>query len=70
MNEIIFLVEEDLEGGMTARSLNYSIFTEGENISELKRNIHDAVKCHFETEKDIPQIIRLHFIREEVYNYA
>jgi hypothetical protein len=28
--EIIFLVEESLEGGYEARALGYSIYTEGE----------------------------------------
>lgn len=51
--EIIFLVEESHEGGYEARALGYSIFTEGEDLEELKKAIKDAVKCHFE-EKDIP----------------
>jgi hypothetical protein len=35
--EIIFLVEEDIDGGYTAKSLGYSIFTEGESLEELKK---------------------------------
>ena len=65
MNEIIFLVEDAVEGGYTARSLGESIFTEGENIDELRVNIRDAVDCHFDTE-DKPKMIRLHFVSEEV----
>jgi len=64
--EIIFLVEEDIDGGFTAKSLGYSIFTEGENLEELKKNILDALKCHFEKEEDIPKIIRLHIVKEEI----
>jgi len=64
--EIIFLVEEDVEGGYIAKSIGYSIFTEGENLEELKKNILDAVKCHFEKEEDIPKIIRLHIVKEEI----
>ena len=30
--EIIFIVEESLEGGYEARSLNYSIFTEADTF--------------------------------------
>lgn len=48
MNEIIFLVEEALEGGFTAKALECSIFTEGDSYVELKKNIRDAVLCHFE----------------------
>lgn len=63
--EIIFLVEESLDGGYEAKALGYSIYTEGENLKELKKAIIDAVKCHFE-EKQIPKIVRLHMVKEEV----
>lgn len=63
--EIIFLIEESLDGGYEAKALGHSIYTEGETISELKRNIKNAVKCHFDSKK-IPSVIRLHFIREEL----
>ena len=65
LKEIIFLVEESLEGGYEARALEASIHTEAENIPELKVAIRDAVKCHFD-EKEMPRIIRLHFVKEEV----
>ena len=64
MTEIIFIVEESPEGGYEARALGYSIFTEGETTDELKKNIKEAIHCHFET--DVPKIIRLHYIKEEV----
>lgn len=65
MNEIIFLVEEDFEGGYNARALSESIFTQGESIEELRINIRDAVNCHFD-ETNKPKVIRLHFVSEEV----
>jgi predicted RNase H-like HicB family nuclease len=65
MSEIIFIVENSDEGGYTAKSLGYSIYTEGETLDELKENIKDAVKCHFD-EKEIPHIIRLHIVKDEV----
>ena len=64
-NEIIFIVEDSPEGGYEARSLNHSIFTEADSIDELKVMVKDAVRCHFEKE-DMPQIIRLHYIKEEI----
>ena len=70
MKEIIFIIEEDPEGGYNAQGLGYSIFTEGETIEELKKNIKEALRCHFDKEDDIPKIVRLHFVREEVFNYA
>lgn len=66
MDEIIFVVEEDIEGGYTARALNFSIFTDGDTLQELKNNISDAVRCHF-TDSDLPKIVRMHFVRDEVF---
>jgi len=65
MNEIIFVVEEAPEGGLTARALGVSIFTEADDIESLHRQVRDAVHCHFE-ESETPKMIRLHFTREEV----
>ena len=65
MSEIIFLVENAIEGGYTARALGESIFTEGEDLVELRANIRDAVGCHFD-EVDKPKVIRLHMVSEEV----
>jgi predicted RNase H-like HicB family nuclease len=70
MKEIIFMLEEDPEGGFTARALGLSIFTQGNTIDEIKKNIKDAVRCHFETEEEIPKVIRLHQVKEEVFTYA
>ncbi len=64
-SEIIFLVEESPEGGYEAKALGDSIYTEGDTIEELKEAVADAVRCHFE-DSDRPQIIRLHFVKEEV----
>ena len=66
MNEIIFLVENEIEGGFTARALGESIFTEGDDLEDLRANIRDAVNCHFEPDEK-PKVIRLHFVREEVF---
>ena len=65
MNEILFVVEEAPEGGLTARALGESIFTEADNMESLHQQVRDAVHCHFK-EGEAPQIIRLHFTREEV----
>ena len=43
MNEILFVVEEAPEGGLTARALGESIFTQGNTREELLRNIRDEV---------------------------
>jgi len=69
MNEIIFLVEEAPEGGYIAKALGESIFTEAETMEELKEMVKDAIRCHFETDC-IPNIIRLHFVKEETISMA
>jgi hypothetical protein len=63
---LIFLVEEAPEGGFTARSLGESIFTEADDLDGLREMVHDAVRCHFDEGKG-PRVIRLHFVREEVF---
>ena len=65
MTEIVFLVEDDPEGGYTARALGESIFTEGDDLDGLRAAIRDAVRCHFE-EADRPSLIRLHQVQDEV----
>ncbi len=66
MNEIIFIVEGAPEGGYTARALGASIFTEADDLTSLRDQVRDAVRCHFQ-EEDTPKIIRLHFVQEEVF---
>lgn len=70
MTEILFLIEEDPEGGFAARAVQLPIFTEADTIDEIKIMIFDSLRCHFDDEKDIPPIIRLHFVREETLTYA
>ncbi|MBN1925251.1 MAG: hypothetical protein JW798_05390 [Prolixibacteraceae bacterium] len=65
MNEIIFIVKESPEGGLEAKALGHSIFTEADTIEELKQNIREAIHCHFE--KDTPMIVQLHHTKEEVF---
>ena len=67
MKEIIFEVHEDeADGGYTASALGYGIHTEAETIEELRRNVREATECFFDKPKDIPGVIRLHFVRDEV----
>lgn len=64
-SELVFLVEEAPEGGYTARALGHAIFTEGETPEEVEANVRDAVRCHFD-EGDLPQMVRLHYVRDDV----
>lgn len=65
MNEVVFVVEEAPEGGYTAHALGESIFVEADDLEDLREQVRDAVRCHFDDGKE-PKIIRLHFVRDEV----
>jgi hypothetical protein len=67
LTEIVFLVEDDLDGGYTARALGESIFTEADDLQGLKIMVKDAVKCHFDNPEIRPKVIRLHIVKDEVF---
>lgn len=66
MTEMVFQVEDDPDGGLTARAVGESIFVEADSVEELHQQIRDAVICHFGAPGDRPKVIRLHFVRDEV----
>lgn len=66
MSELLFLVEDASEGGYTARALGKSIFTEADDWDALKRNILDAVACHFANRPGASKVIQLHWVKDEV----
>ena len=52
MNEIIFDVTEDeTDGGFIARALGHSIVTEADTWEQLRVNVREAVRCHFDEGK-------------------
>ncbi len=65
MSEVIFVVEEAPEGGLTARAVGGAIFTPAKDFDELQARVRDAVHCHFEPDS-APKLIRLHFVRDVV----
>ena len=64
-SEVIFSVEESAEGGYEAHAIGYSIHTQADSLSDLRESVLDAVRCHF-AEPDLPKLIRLHFVKDEV----
>jgi dephospho-CoA kinase len=66
MTEIVFLVEDDPDGGYTARALGESVFTQADDLKTLREMVRDAVHCHFPNEQSRPKVIRLHIVRDEV----
>lgn len=58
-------MDEAPEGGYTAHALGEAIFTEADDLDELRAMVRDAVICHFD-EAERPHVIRLRLVREEL----
>jgi hypothetical protein len=58
MVEVLFMVEEDAEGGYVATAAGESIITQAGTIDGLRENIRGAVLCHFD-DAARPRAIRL-----------
>jgi hypothetical protein len=52
MNEIISEVcEDEVDGGFTASALGYG-------IEEVRAMVRDAVRCYFDEDASVPELIR------------
>jgi predicted RNase H-like HicB family nuclease len=67
--ELIFEVREEPEGGYSAEALGESIFTQGDTWEELRENVQDATRLHFQGEQ-APLTVRLLLRREETLAVA
>ena len=47
MNEIVFQVTQEADGGFVAECLSEDIFTQGDTWDELRSNIREAVAGYF-----------------------
>lgn len=69
-SEITFVVREDDAGGFTAHSHwpkgNRDLHTEGDTREELLRNIREAIDASFDDKEEKPDLIHLHYVRDEV----
>lgn len=71
MNELVFDVVQEADGGFCAECLSESIVTEGDNWEELRRNVQEVVRAfYFDQPKKLPDTIRLHMVRDEVVAVA
>ena len=50
----------------TASALGFGIHTEADNLEDLRKMVREAVDCYFDEGMSAPQLIRLHFVRDEV----
>jgi hypothetical protein len=65
VNEIVFEVTQDADGGFSAECLTESIFTQGDTWDELRANVKEAVEA-FYFDRPKPASLRLHLIRDEM----
>jgi len=66
VTEIVFVIQEEPEGGYSAHALGEAIFTQGDDMASLREMVRDAVRCHFPDAATRPKVIRLHFVSDEV----
>jgi predicted RNase H-like HicB family nuclease len=65
LDELIFKVIQESDGGYVAQCLTESIVTQGDTWEELKDMVKDAVEGYF-FDAPKPRSIRLQLVREEV----
>jgi hypothetical protein len=66
MNELVFEVTQEEDGGFCAECLSENIFTQGENWDALRRNVQEAVRAYYFDQPQAPKRIRLRLIRDEL----
>ena len=65
MDELVFDVTQDSDGGYVAECLSEDIFTQGDTWDDLRDNVREAVQA-FYFDAEPPRSIRLHLVRDEV----
>ena len=65
MNELVFEVTQEGDGGYVAEALGESIITQADTWDELRSNVREAVTA-FYFDQPAPARVRLHLVRDEV----
>jgi len=65
MNEIVFQVTQEGDGGFVAECLSEDIFTQADTWDELRGNIREAVAAYY-FDGSQPATVRLHLVRDEI----
>lgn len=65
MDELVFQITQEADGGYVAECLGEDIFTQGNTWEEVRSNVVEAVQA-FYFDSTPPQRIRLHLVRDEV----
>jgi hypothetical protein len=62
----IFEIRDADEGGLYARALGYSIFTQADSWDELRANVLEAVSLHFDDAASRPRLVQMHYVKDEL----
>lgn len=65
MNELVFSVTQEDDGGFVAEALGESIITQADTWEELRTNVREAVAA-FYFDRPAAKSLRLHMVRDEV----
>ncbi len=69
MDELLFIVTQEDDGGFCASAVGESICNQGDDWRELREMVLDATKAYFYDSKP-PSRVRLHLDREEIIEVA
>jgi predicted RNase H-like HicB family nuclease len=69
MAELVFEVVQEPDGGYCAECLTENIYTQGGTWEELRRNVVEATSAFF-FDREGPDQVRLHLVRDEVLSVA
>jgi predicted RNase H-like HicB family nuclease len=65
MQELVFEVTQEADGGFVAESLGEGVITQADTWDQLRHNVREAVEAYF-FDSTPPKHIRLHLVRDEV----
>jgi len=65
VDEIIFEVTQEADGGYIAECLPEPIFTQADSWADLRDQVQDAVRAYY-FDKTRPSHVRLHLVRDEM----
>jgi hypothetical protein len=65
VDELVFEVTQEADGGYCAECLTEAIFTQGDTWNELRENVREAVAA-FYFDRPEPAHIRMHLVRDEI----
>jgi hypothetical protein len=66
MDEIIFEVNQAIDGGFIADCLTEAISTQAHSWDELRKNVKKAVAEFYFDRVQGPERVRLHLVRDEI----